>query len=224
METGADILDINVGVPGIDEVAVLPKVAKLVSELVDVPLCLDSANHKAIAAALAVVPGKPLVNSVNGEEESLEAVLPVVKEFGVSVIGLTMDDNGIPADAETRVAIADKILERAAKLRHSSGGCCHRSIGAYRGSRQQSRIGDFENDPDAARKIRGEHKPGRQQRLLRAPGSPHRQPGLPFVGHGHRCDLRHHRPDQTDQYDPGDRFADGSRYFWRPLYRLLAGA
>ena len=116
VETGADILDVNVGVPGIDEVAVLPQVAKLVSELVDVPLCLDSANHKAIAAALAAVPGKPLVNSVNGEEESLEAILPVVKEFGVSVIGLTMDDNGIPNDAETRVAIADKILERAAKL------------------------------------------------------------------------------------------------------------
>ncbi len=116
VETGADILDVNVGVPGIDEVAVLPKVAKLVSELVDVPLCLDSANHQAIAAALAVVPGKPLVNSVNGEEKSLQAVLPVVKEFGVSVIGLTMDDDGIPNDAETRVAIAEKILERAAKL------------------------------------------------------------------------------------------------------------
>lgn len=116
VETGADILDVNVGVPGIDEVAVLPQVAKIVSELVDVPLCLDSANHQAIAAALAVVPGKPLVNSVNGEEKSLEAVLPVVKEFGVSVIGLTMDDDGIPNDAETRVAIAEKILERAAKL------------------------------------------------------------------------------------------------------------
>jgi len=116
VEKGADILDVNVGVPGIDEVAVLPKVAKLVSELVDVPLCLDSANHKAIAAALAAVPGKPLVNSVNGEEKSLEAVLPVVKEFGVAVIGLTMDDNGIPNDAETRIAIAEKILERAAKL------------------------------------------------------------------------------------------------------------
>lgn len=116
VETGADILDVNVGVPGIDEVAVLPEVAELVSELVDVPLCLDSANHKAIAAALAAVPGKPLVNSVNGEEKSLEAVLPVVKEFGVSVIGLTMDDDGIPNDAETRVAIAERILERAAKL------------------------------------------------------------------------------------------------------------
>ena len=116
VEMGADILDVNVGVPGIDEVAVLPEVAKLVSEIVDVPLCLDSANHNAIAAALAVVPGKPLVNSVNGEEKSLEAVLPVVKEFGVSVIGLTMDDDGIPNNAETRIAIAEKILERAAKL------------------------------------------------------------------------------------------------------------
>ncbi len=116
VDAGADILDVNVGVPGIDEVAVLPEVAKLVSEVVDVPLCLDSANHKAIAAALEVVPGKPLVNSVNGEEKSLEAVLPVVKEFGVCVIGLTMDDDGIPNDAETRVAIAEKIIERAAKL------------------------------------------------------------------------------------------------------------
>jgi 5-methyltetrahydrofolate--homocysteine methyltransferase len=116
VEAGADILDINVGVPGIDEVAVLPEVAKIVSELVDVPLCLDSANHKAIAAALAVVPGRPLVNSVNGEEKSLEAVLPVVKEYGVAVIGLTMDDDGIPNDAETRLAIAGKILERAGKL------------------------------------------------------------------------------------------------------------
>jgi 5-methyltetrahydrofolate--homocysteine methyltransferase len=116
VEAGADILDVNVGVPGIDEVAVLPEVAKLVSELVEVPLCLDSDNHKAIAAALAVLPGRPLVNSVNGEEKSLEAVLPVVKEYGVAVIGLTMDDEGIPNDAETRLAIAEKILERAGKL------------------------------------------------------------------------------------------------------------
>ena len=91
VEAGADILDVNVGVPGIDEVAVLPEVAKIVSEVVDVPLCLDSANHEALAAALAVLPGKPLVNSVNGEEKSLKAVLPVIKEFGVSVIGLTIN-------------------------------------------------------------------------------------------------------------------------------------
>ena len=67
VEAGADILDVNVGVPGLDEVAVLPEVAKIVAESVDTPLCLDSANHEALAAALAVLPGKPLVNSVNGD-------------------------------------------------------------------------------------------------------------------------------------------------------------
>jgi len=113
---GADILDVNVGVPGVDEVELLPKVAKLVSETVDIPLCLDSANHDALAAALAVLPGRPLVNSVNGEEESLEGLLPVIKEFGVPVIGLVMHDDGIPNDADTRVSVAGKIIERAAKL------------------------------------------------------------------------------------------------------------
>ena len=113
---GADILDVNVGVPGVDEVELLPKVAKLVSETVDIPLCLDSANHDALAAALAVLPGRPLVNSVNGEEESMEGLLPVIKEFGVPVIGLVMHDDGIPNDADTRVSVAGKIIERAAKL------------------------------------------------------------------------------------------------------------
>jgi 5-methyltetrahydrofolate--homocysteine methyltransferase len=113
---GADILDVNVGVPGIAEVELLPKVAKLVSETVDIPLCLDSANRDALAAALEVLPGRPLVNSVNGEEASLEAVLPVIKEFGVPVIGLVMHDDGIPSDADTRLKVADKIIERAAAL------------------------------------------------------------------------------------------------------------
>lgn len=113
---GADILDVNVGVPGIDEVKVLPEVAKLVADSFDVPICLDSANNDALAAALAVLPGKPLVNSVNGEEESMAKILPVVKEYGAVVIGLAMDDNGISNDAETRLAIADKIINRAAKI------------------------------------------------------------------------------------------------------------
>jgi len=116
VEAGADILDVNVGVPGEDEVVLLPEVCKVVMEATDVPLCIDSANTEALAAALAVIPGKPLVNSVNGEEASLEAVLPVVKEFGAVVIGLTMDDDGIPTDPEVRVAIAEKILERAGKI------------------------------------------------------------------------------------------------------------
>lgn len=113
---GADILDVNVGVPNLDDKAVLPDVVELVASEVDLPLCIDTANPEALAAALAVAPGRPLVNSVNGEEESLESVLPLVKEYDVPVIGLTMDDDGIPDDPETRASIAEKIVERAAQL------------------------------------------------------------------------------------------------------------
>lgn len=116
IDTGADILDINVGAPGVDEVSVLPKVALAVAEQFDIPVCLDSSNRLALAAALKLVPGKPLVNSVNGEEANLATLLPIIKEYGAAVIGLTMDENGIPTDAETRKRIAGKILERAAKL------------------------------------------------------------------------------------------------------------
>jgi 5-methyltetrahydrofolate--homocysteine methyltransferase len=116
VDAGADLLDVNVGAPGIDEVAVLPDLASILAQTVDVPLCLDSANREALAAALAVLPGKPLVNSVNGEEISLNRILPVVKEYGAAVIGLTMDEDGIPATAGRRLQVASKILERAAKL------------------------------------------------------------------------------------------------------------
>ncbi len=113
---GAEVLDINVGVPGLDDVAMLPRVVSVVAEAMGVPICIDTPNPAALAAALKVVPGKPLVNSVNGEEASLRSVLPLVKDRGAAVIGLTMDDNGIPMDAESRVKVAGKILERAAKL------------------------------------------------------------------------------------------------------------
>jgi 5-methyltetrahydrofolate--homocysteine methyltransferase len=116
IETGADILDINVGAPGVDEEAMLPQVALAVSERYDVPICLDSSNRDALAAALKVVPGKPLVNSVNGEEVNLNRLLPIIKEYGAAVIGLTMDENGISSDPEVRMGIAAKILERASKL------------------------------------------------------------------------------------------------------------
>ena len=113
---GADLLDVNVGVPGLDEVELLPKIVAAVASFVDVPLCLDSASVQALAAALPLAPGKPLVNSVNGEEASLTSVLPLIKDRGAAVIGLTMDERGIPDDPETRISIAGKILERAARL------------------------------------------------------------------------------------------------------------
>ena len=113
---GAEVLDINVGVPGLDEVAIIPKIIELVTSITDIPLCLDSGNPAVLAAGLAAAPGKPLVNSVSGEEKRLESVLPIVKDRGAAVIGLTMDDNGIPKTPEERVAVAEKIIERAARI------------------------------------------------------------------------------------------------------------
>jgi 5-methyltetrahydrofolate--homocysteine methyltransferase len=110
---GADILDVNVGATGVDEVAMLPLAVQAVTEVVDVPLCIDSRKVDALKAALAVCPGRPIVNSVTGEESSLEEILPLVKECGVPVIGLTLDEKGIPAEAQARVEIAHKIVERA---------------------------------------------------------------------------------------------------------------
>jgi len=116
IQAGADVLDINVGVPGIDEPAVMREVVTAVSDAYDVPLCLDSPNPKTLAAGLEAAPGRPLVNSVNGEEKSLAAILPVVQEFGVPVIGLVIDDDGISMEPEKRLAIAGKIIERAGQL------------------------------------------------------------------------------------------------------------
>jgi 5-methyltetrahydrofolate--homocysteine methyltransferase len=116
IEAGADILDVSVGASGVDEVKVLPELIQLLADEVDVPVCLDSPNPQALAAGLAAAPGKPLVNSVNGENKSLEAVLPIVQDRGAAVIGLTMDEDGIPNDAETRLSIAEKIVERAVKF------------------------------------------------------------------------------------------------------------
>lgn len=113
VQAGADILDVNVGMPGVDEVTLLPQAVQAVMEVVDVPLCLDSEIPQALEAALHVYRGKPIVNSVNGQEDRLAEILPLVKQHGAAVIGLTMDDEGIPRDVERRVAIAHKIVERA---------------------------------------------------------------------------------------------------------------
>ncbi len=113
VEAGADVLDINIGALGVDEVVLLPQVVQIVMDTVDVPLCLDSANPAALEAALKVYRGKPLINSVTGQENSLKKILPLIKEYGAAVIGLAMDDKGIPDDVGQRVAIAHKIVGKA---------------------------------------------------------------------------------------------------------------
>jgi 5-methyltetrahydrofolate--homocysteine methyltransferase len=113
---GATILDVNAGVPDGDEPTLIQETLRAVMAVTDVPLCIDTADPDALAAALEIYEGKALVNSVNGETHSLEKMLPLVKEHGAAVIGLCMDDDGIPSLPEKRLAVAGKIIERAAKL------------------------------------------------------------------------------------------------------------
>lgn len=116
VRAGAQILDVNVGISGADESALMIEALKAVREVVQVPLCIDSADPKVLAAGLGAYPGKALVNSVNGEEAKLKEVLPLVAEYKAAVVALTMDDRGIPTDVPTRLAIAEKIVNEAARL------------------------------------------------------------------------------------------------------------
>ena len=113
---GADVIDVNVGAVGVDQVTLLPRAVEMVQEAVDVPLSIDTPDPAALAAALKVYQGKPLVNSVNGEEKNLSRVLPLVAEHGAVVIGLCMDEGGISDDPHKRLEIARKIVERAEGL------------------------------------------------------------------------------------------------------------
>ncbi len=115
-DAGADILDVNVGYPGVDEVTMLPRAVQAIQAAVDLPLQLDTTNPAALEAALRIVNGKAAVNSVNGKEESMAEVLPLVKKYGAAVVGLTLDENGIPETAEGRFAIAERILNRALEI------------------------------------------------------------------------------------------------------------
>ncbi len=113
INAGADILDVNVGLPEIDEKDMMIRVVKALQGITDVPLQIDSTKPDVIEAALRVYNGKAIVNSVNGEEESLTAILPIVKKYGAAVVGLTLDNKGIPFAAEERFAVAEKIVKRA---------------------------------------------------------------------------------------------------------------
>lgn len=113
VRAGADLLDVNVGLPGIDEQEMMVTAVLALQSVVDVPLQIDSTLPEVLEAALRIYNGKPVVNSVNGEEECLDRILPLVHKYGAAVVGLTLDENGIPKEASKRFAIAEKILNRA---------------------------------------------------------------------------------------------------------------
>ncbi len=113
VNAGADILDVNVGSPDIDEKSMMINCIKAIQGVIDIPLQIDSTIPEVLSAALRVYNGKPIINSVNGEEDSLNSILPLVKKYGAAVVGLTLDKGGIPKKAEDRFEIAKKIVERA---------------------------------------------------------------------------------------------------------------
>ena len=113
VEAGAHILDVNVGLPKIDEAGLMVEVIKELQGVLDVPLQIDSSNAEVIEAGLRIYNGKPIVNSVNGEDAVMEKILPLVKKYGAAVVGLTLDEQGIPLTAEERYAVAEKIVHKA---------------------------------------------------------------------------------------------------------------
>lgn len=115
-DQGAHVLDVNVGLPDIDEPALLSRLVMEIQGIIDLPLQLDSANARALEAAARIYNGKPLINSVSGKESSLHTVLPIVKKYGTCVLGLTLDDSGIPESAEARLAVARRIVEEAERI------------------------------------------------------------------------------------------------------------
>lgn len=123
MDAGADMLDVNVGIPDIDEATVMENVIQRLQAITDAPLQIDSVNPNVIERALRVYCGKAIVNSVNGEKKSLDRILPLVKKYGANVVALTLDENGIPKTAEERYNIAKKILDRALEY-----GICKNNI------------------------------------------------------------------------------------------------
>lgn len=114
-EKGAHILDVNVGLPDIDEPSVLQEVIENLQSVINLPLQIDTVNMEALEKALRIYNGKAMINSVNGKQESMDAVFPLIQKYGGAVVGLTLDESGIPSDVDGRIRIAEKIVEEAAK-------------------------------------------------------------------------------------------------------------
>jgi 5-methyltetrahydrofolate--homocysteine methyltransferase len=115
-QAGAQVLDVNAGIPMADEPAIMAEAIRLVQSVTDLPISIDSSVIKALESGLMAVKGKALINSVTGEEERLEAVLPLAKRFGAAVIGISNDETGISQDPDVRFGVAKKIVERAEKI------------------------------------------------------------------------------------------------------------
>ena len=147
MAAGADVLDVNAGIPLVDEAELLAKMLKLVQETTDAPICIDSSVIEALEAGLAVYEGKPLVNSVTGEDDRLEEILPLVAKHGAAVIGLANDETGIPETAAAAARDRDEDRQGRRRLRDPARGHRDRPARDDRRRRHRGRHDDARDDP-----------------------------------------------------------------------------
>ena len=167
VEAGAHMLDVNAGIPMADEPRILAETIQLVQSLTDVPLSIDSSIVAALEAGLQVYKGKALLNSVTGEEERLESVLPLVKKYGAAVVAISNDETGISEDPDVRFEVAKKIVHRAADYGIPHSRYRRRSAGHAGGRPQPGRAQRVPSDPPPARGAEGEHHLRRLQLQLR---------------------------------------------------------
>ena len=194
VEAGAQMLDVNAGIPLADEPALLARAIQLVQAITDVPLSIDSSIVEALEAGLAVYQGKPLVNSVTGEDEQMERVLPLVAKYGAAVVAISNDETGISMDPDVRFEVARKIVNRASD--YGIPACdvvvdpLVMPIGALGQAGQQA----FHAHPPPARRTEGQHDLRRLERELRPPEPSGRHRNVPRHGDRGRHDLSDHEP------------------------------
>ena len=191
---GADILDVNVGLPDIDEADMMVRVVKAVQGVTDAPLQLDSTRPEVLEGALRVYCGKAIVNSVNGDEETLDAIFPLVKKYGAAVVGLTLDKKGIPKTAAGADGHCPAHPGPGPVLRHPPGGRVHRLPDPHRLGGTGGGRPDAGGPPPGPQRAGAEDGAGGVQHLLRparpAPG----QPELPHHGHDQGTGPAHPQP------------------------------
>ena len=209
-ESGAAVLDVNVGVPGVDEPAVMERVVKALQSVVSLPLQLDSSNAAALERGLRVYNGKPIVNSVNGEQAVLDQLLPLCKKYGAAVVGLTLDERGIPKTAAQRAAIAARIRDAALAAGIPREDIYIDCLTLTASAQQEDVMATLEAPARLQGGTGGAHGAGRVQHQLWAalPALPERR----LFDHGH---VRGARP---CHHEPGQRGDDGGGLcLWRPV-------
>ena len=171
-QAGADMLDINAGIPLVDEPELLKSMLRTAQDAVDLPICIDSSVIEALEAGLSVYEGRALVNSVTAEDERLEEILPLVARHGAAVIALVNDETGIPETPQQRLGFARKIVECGARPRHRAAGRSDRSAGHDRRCRHRGGDHDARDDSSDPRRAGRQHVPGGFERLLWSPAAP----------------------------------------------------